>query len=232
MPPLRTATKLKLAYAALATADTLLAGSPRPAAHKARVLTKPFLMPTLAASLATDPMAAGSSLRNTTLAAQAGGWGGDVLLMRHGTASFAAGAGSFGLGHLAYIAGFRKQRPAGADITRARGPRVVAGLWAVSAPVLAVGAYRRERALGPAVAGYSALLAAMVATASQLDRSMPADARRLTMAGAALFMASDTVLGLRKFVLSDPPPQLESVVMATYTGAQLLLAEGAARAGR
>jgi len=32
------------------------------------------------------------------------------------------------------------------------------------------------------------------------------------------------------FLLKDPPERLESVVMATYTGAQLLLSEAAARA--
>jgi hypothetical protein len=38
------------------------------------------------------------------------------------------------------------------------------------------------------------------------------------------------LLGIRKFVLKDPPPGLETAVMATYTAAQFLLSEGAARA--
>jgi uncharacterized membrane protein YhhN len=37
----------------------------------------------------------------------------------------------------------------------------------------------------------------------------------LSAAGAGLFMHSDTLLGLRKFVLADPPPRLGSAVMAT-----------------
>ena len=53
---------------------------------------------------------------------------------------------------------------------------------------------------------------------------------RLTAAGAVLFMVSDTLLGFRKFVLTDAPPALETGVMATYTAAQFLLSEGAARA--
>ena len=43
-------------------------------------------------------------------------------------------------------------------------------------------------------------------------------------------MLSDTLLGIRKFVLADPPPGLDTAVMATYTTAQFLLSEGAARA--
>ena len=43
-------------------------------------------------------------------------------------------------------------------------------------------------------------------------------------------MLSDTMLGVRKPALPDPAPALESAVMATYTTAQFLLSEGAARA--
>jgi uncharacterized membrane protein YhhN len=80
------------------------------------------------------------------------------------------------------------------------------------------------------VAGYSAMLAGTVAAATQLDAALPRSARRATMLGAGLFMLSDSVLGARMFLLKDPPDRLESVVMATYTAAQFLLSEGAARA--
>jgi hypothetical protein len=43
-------------------------------------------------------------------------------------------------------------------------------------------------------------------------------------------MHSDTLLGLRKLVLVDPPARLKSAVMATWIAAQFLLGEGAARA--
>jgi uncharacterized membrane protein YhhN len=223
-----TSTKLKLAYAGLAVADTWLAGSANPTAHRARVLTKPLLMPTLMGSLVTDRRAANSPLRTTTLIAQAGGWGGDLALMGHGTKPFAIGSGSFAVGHAAYITGFLRHRGA----ARRPGPKAVAGLWAVTAPGMAFGAYRQEKVLGPAIAGYSAMLAGTVAAATQLDPALPRAARRATLVGAGLFMLSDSVLGTRKFLLKNAPPRVESVVMATYTAAQLLLSEGAARAGR
>jgi uncharacterized membrane protein YhhN len=224
----RISTKLKLAYTGLAIADTWLAGSANPTAHRARVLTKPLLMPTLMGSLVTDRRAASSPLRTTTLLAQGGGWGGDLALMGHGTKPFAIGSGSFAVGHAAYITGFLRNRSS----TPRPGPKAVAGLWAVTAPGMAFGAYRQEKVLGPAIAGYSAMLAGTVAAATQLDPALPPSARRVTLLGAALFMLSDSVLGTRKFLLKNAPPRVESVVMATYTAAQLLLSEGAARAGQ
>jgi uncharacterized membrane protein YhhN len=227
VPRLRTSTRLKLAYAGLAIADTWLAGSAKPLAHKARVLTKPLLMPTLMASLVTDEKAAGSPLRASTLVAQAGGWGGDLALMAHGTKPFAIGSGSFAVGHAAYISGFLRNRGAARP-----GPKQVAGLWAVTTPGMVFGAYRQDKVLAPAIAGYSAMLAGTVAAATQLDPALPASARRATLLGAGLFMLSDSVLGTRKFLWKNAPARVESVVMAIYTAAQFLLSEGATRAGR
>lgn len=225
--PLLTSTKLKLAYVAIAATDTWLSGSADHRLHKARVLTKPLLMPTLMASLITNPKAANSPLRTSTLIAQAGGWGGDLALMGDGPENFVAGSGSFAVGHAAYISGFLANR----STSRRRGPKAIAGLWAATGPAMAFNASRLDRRLGPTIAGYSAILASMVAATTQLDPAMPKAARRLTFLGAATFMASDSILGTRKFLLKNPPPRLESAVMATYTGAQFLLSEGAARAG-
>lgn len=229
---MRRSTKLKLAYVALAAADTALAGSGRPWAHRVRHVTKPLLLPVLGTALATDPRAAQSPLRTSTLAAQVGGWGGDVLLLGEGERAFGAGATSFGVGHLAYVSGFLRHRDRRTPLTASRAARVVGALWATSGPVVAASAARRDRTLGATLLGYSALLAGMAATATHLDPALPRDARLLTAAGGAMFLASDAVLGARTFLLPNPPDRLESVVMATYTGAQLLLAEGAARAGR
>ena len=71
----------------------------------------------------------------------------------------------------------------------------------------------------------------MAAASTQVGPSVGAAARRSTMAGAGLFLLSDAIIGLRELLLTDPPQRLESAVMLTYAAAQLLLAEGAARAG-
>lgn len=227
---MRTSTKLKLAFAAIAATDTWLAGSGSPWAHRARYATKPLLMPVLAASLATNEKAAGSPLRATTVVAQAAGFGGDVLLLGHSDKAFASGAGSFGLGHLAYIGGFLRHRDRSLAMKDNKVALGVAGIWAVTAPGVAFAAYRKEKALGATMLGYSATLAAMVAHANHLDASLPRTARLLTAAGAGTFMVSDSILGARTFLIPNPPDRLESVVMATYTAGQFLISEGAARA--
>jgi uncharacterized membrane protein YhhN len=224
---LSTSLKFKLAYVGLAIADTWLAGSPNPRHHQARVLTKPLLMPTLMTSLITNPNAAHSPLRTSTLVAQAGGWGGDLALMGDSSTNFVAGSSSFAVGHAAYISGFLANR----STTRRPGPKAVAALWATTAPGMIFGAARHDKALGPTIAGYSAMLAGTVAAATQLDPALPTSARRATIAGAGLFMLSDSILGTRKFLLKNAPARVESAVMATYTAAQFLLSEGATRAG-
>ena len=148
--------------------------------------------------------------------------------MRHGTRAFATGAGSFGVGHVAYAAGFVRRRDTTTSLATRPTSRALAAIWLLSAPPMSVGAARTAPVLGPAVAAYSALLTTMTATALHVDA--PPTARRLTAAGAVLFLVSDTLLGARKFLVADSPQRLETMVMATYTAAQLLLAEGAARA--
>lgn len=229
MPTLTTTTKLKLAYIGLSVADSRLSSSTSRWAHRARLLTKPLLMPTLAGSLATNPRAVNSPLRTSTLAAQVGGWGGDVALLGHGTRPFLAGAGSFAVGHLAYLSGFLRHRSS-APVTTDVQARAVVASWALTAPVMALMARRQRRELGGPVLGYATMLAGVVVSATHLDPDLSPASRRLTAAGAGLFMLSDTLLGIRKFVLTDPPAGLETAVMATYTAAQFLLSEGAARA--
>jgi uncharacterized membrane protein YhhN len=231
VPRLTTSTKLTLAYVALAATDAWLAGSTHRYARTARLITKPALMPVLNASLVTDPRAASSPLRASTTVAQVGGWGGDVALLKHGTAAFAAGTGCFGIGHAAYIRGFHRQRDRSTPLPASSSARVAAGLFLVGGPAMATGAARQEKALGPAVLGYTALLSTMLAHATHLDPAIPKRARRLTRAGAALFTISDTLLGTRKFLWKSAPERTESVVMATYTLGQLLLSKGAAAAG-
>ena len=204
MPHLTTSRRLTLGYAVLAVADTWLAGRGEPSARKARHLTKPLLMPTLAASLALDPRADSSPLRTTTLAAQLGGWGGDLALLRHGTKPFLAGAGSFALGHAAYVTGFLRHGAAD-PLTRAAAPRLVAALTLVTGPVMAGLAARQHKVLGLPVLGYAAGLGLMVATANHLDTDLPRSARVLTGTGAALFLVSDTVLATHKFATPRPP---------------------------
>lgn len=224
----RASAVLKLAYAAVAAVDTTLSASAKPSLHRTRRFTKPLLLPILAASFVTDPRARRSPLRRSTLAGQAAGWVGDVALLGDEPTHFACGASAFATGHAAYISGLLAQRDPDATLVK---PAAVAAAWAVGAPRTLIAAYRTAPALAPVLAGYSAVLSGTAAAATVLGPQVPADARRAILAGAGLFLLSDSILGMRKFVLTDPPAWMEGAVMATYTGAQFLLAEGAARAG-
>ncbi len=47
------------------------------------------------------------------------------------------------------------------------------------------------------------------------------------MAGTSLFLLSDSLIGVQRFLLGRPSPTLESAVMGTYTAGQWLIADGA-----
>ncbi len=221
---------LRLTYAALAVTDTALAGLGGDSADRVRLVTKSLLMPVLAASVATDARAWTSPLRRATLAAQAAAWVGDVALLRPGFGPFVTGMAAFGAGHAAYIHGFRRHRAPGRLVDDPT-VRTLAGVYAVAGPVMAYGAVRQDPVLGVAVLAYAALLTTTAACAARLDPALGADARRASLAGALLFLASDTLLGLGQFLLAHPPAPLDAAVMATYTAGQYLLADGALRAG-
>lgn len=218
---------LKAGFLGLAAVDTYLSGSSHPRAHVARRVTKPLLMPLLAAGALADPRVQRSPIARSTTIAQVAGWGGDVLLLGHGTEAFAAGAGSFGVGHLAYIKGFRQLRRRNRRLVDAPVARAAAGLTMTVGPVVARGAAKEEPALAPAVVAYMSLLASMWAYAGNIDGVRSKRGRALTLAGATLFTASDTMLGIRKFVWTNAPDRMESAVMATYTLGQFLISEGA-----
>lgn len=153
----------------------------------------------------------------STLAALALSTAGDVALLGESEAALAVGIGAFAGAHLAYLrrlGGVAALRPS------ARSPAGlgIAATTVATAPVLVAGARRRHPALGIAVGGYAALVAAtaVAAQARVAGRAQPASTR----AGAALFWCSDALLGLRMFVLGGPPSALDSAVMATYCAGQ------------
>ncbi|MGL6237145.1 MAG: lysoplasmalogenase [Segniliparus sp.] len=213
-------------YAGAAVADTALSAFGGQQAHRTRRFTKPLLMPVLAASFAANPSARRSPLFRAVLLAQAASWCGDVALLGDAPRDFARGAASFAAGHASYIAGMRPHRAA----TPGAPAKAVAGIWAVCAPGVALAAGREAPYLAPILLGYSAALAGTAASATTLSEQVPAAARRRMAAGGLAFLASDAVLGLRRFLWQGAPQALEAVVMATYLSAQYLIADGAARA--
>lgn len=234
MPRVRTLLP-SAAYAVLAVADSVAAGKhSSPAARRLRYVLKPALMPALATAFLDGtrgrPARADTHvLRAGTAAAQAFSWGGDVALLGRSERSFLTGVGSFFAAHVAYIAAFASVRGEVEDHDTA-GLEVALGLWLTAAPVFGVAAGRKDPALRVPVAGYATILSAMFASSRMLDPALPKGARTTLQAGTALFLVSDFVLAVQRFLLTEPRPALESVVMTTYTAGQGLIAAGVASA--
>ncbi|WKX74166.1 lysoplasmalogenase [Streptomyces sp. XD-27] len=182
----------------------LLAG-----AETAEHLTKPALMPVLAAHVLTR---GGPRL---LAAALIFGCGGDTLLQIGGDTVFLAGMGSFAAGHVCYLLLFVRGGGGRVPVAAAAGYGIawlgtVALLW----PDLPAG-------MRIPVAGYSLLLIGMALGALR--------AGPLAAAGGALFVLSDTLIatGIAEWPQA-PVPQLW--IMLTYLGAQYALAAALTRA--
>lgn len=188
--------------AAVAVADAVLAGSRAPWAHRARWVTKPALVPAIAATAPGRPpvLALGAS------------WAGDVALLSRPDAGLLGGIAGFAVAHGAYLA---RIRPRGLGVEAAAG----AAVWAAAGHVL----WRRldtdaDRRLRLPVLGYGALVTAMGAAAARAGRHRKDPA---LIAGGVLFVVSD---GLVAASLFGPKSRtVDAAVMLTYSAAQALL---------
>jgi uncharacterized membrane protein YhhN len=129
---------------------------------------------------------------------------GDVFLLSE--RYFVPGLASFLFAHLAYTFGFL----ASDDWS---GAAFILGAVMVGSVVLTAGvrivlaARRTERALGASVAGYLVAIGLMFCAAMATGSTW-------AILGAALFVASDTVLGWRRFVAEAP--WMPVTIMVTY----------------
>lgn len=137
---------------------------------------------------------------------------GDVLL-EASPRLFLAGLGAFLAGHVVYVAAFvRDERQL--RIGRAL-PSFALGIGMLSVLWPGLGGLRYP------VAAYMLVICAMAWRAAA--RVGPGRSGAwLAVAGAWLFLASDSVLGVRKFL--GPFPADRTVILATYWAAQLLVA--------
>ena len=142
---------------------------------------------------------------------------GDVALLSDGEGRFVLGLGSFLLAHVAFVVAF-------IHAGMPRGDLALVGLALVAALAAVVGrrvvpAAAREGGplLAGAVTAYVGVIGAMVVGAW-------ATGRPLVALGATVFMVSDAILALDRFVR---PRRLGSLaVMVTYHVAQVLLVVG------
>jgi uncharacterized membrane protein YhhN len=162
--------------------------------------------------------------------ASAGGWwvlcalafslAGDVALLSDAEPRFLTGLTAFLLAHLAYVAAFAVlATPSGLGATLGAAV-VLAGAVTVGRAVLPAAARAGGAALGGACAAYLVVIGAMVVAAW-------ATGRPLVALGATIFMGSDAVLALDRFV--RPVRHGRVVVMVTYHVGQVLIVLGVLR---
>jgi uncharacterized membrane protein YhhN len=192
------------------------------ALRRAWLVGKPFLMPAIAARFASKPRGPGF---RRVLAAQGFSWGGDVALMVEGRRPFLAGLGSFLVAHVAYISAFRSRSSVPLLSSPGRRRFLLGGALLSGGMALAAG--HKDPKLAVPVAAYGATLATMVVSAAAIDHDR---GRGLVLPGAALFLLSDTLIGVRMFLGGDRYPAVEAGVSATYVAAQLCISEGMTRA--
>jgi uncharacterized membrane protein YhhN len=157
-------------------------------------------------------------------------WAGDILLIFGGRAEifFMGGLAAFLTGHLFYILAYRQHRTeestGGLLVTqkiRYSTPVVLAGtgLYVVLFPMLG--------ALKAPVLLYSVVIILMVMTALFRYGVTTPSSFWLVFCGAVLFMASDSILAINKFLGSVP--MADFWIMLTYISAQFLIVEGIRR---
>ena len=174
-------------------------------------VTKGLEMPTLALGLAGTLLTTRRKPRAVVVAllfiGLALSWFGDIAL----TVDLAAGLGFFLLAHLVYIAmfqlAFARRQPSWWAL--------LAIPWFLALVVL-VGPHLGR--MLPSVVLYSAILGVMAAWST---RGTP-----LTVGGALLFVASDTLLAFRTFTARLQQPLWRLPVMSTYLAAQALIGLG------
>ena len=176
--------------------------------------TKPLLMPFLLAGLLFALPRWRTEVALLASLAILFSWAGDVGIASPGDVSFLVALGCFLLAHVAYIVVFLRK------LRMRRVPLWGAGylLWWVALVVLL--APYTGALLGP-VAVYGLVLVGMGALALGCNS--------LVAIGGALFVTSDTLLGLNKFHPGFELWQVDTLIMLTYIAAQGLIALGVVR---
>ena len=179
--------------------------------HRATELwSKPLtLVALIGAAVAVDPV--DPAVRVWFVVALVFSLAGDVLLLDD--RRFLPGLAAFLVGHIAYVVGFVVAEPWRWWAFIVAGTGLVALAVTIGRRVVE-GAAARSAALRVPVASYLGVISLMVAAAAAAGNAW-------ALAGALLFLASDSVLGWRQFVASRE--WMPVTIMVTYHLAQAAL---------
>lgn len=176
---------------------------------------KPLLMPVLLAGVLFGVARVRSELALLMAVALVFSWLGDVTLGTVGDIWFLVGLGFFLLAHVVYVVLFLRRMKTGP----LRAWALVYLVWWVA---LLVVLWPHLGSLLVPVAVYGLVLGAMGAIGLSCNRWIAI--------GGALFVVSDSLLGLNRFHPEFELWQVHTLIMLTYIAAQGLIAFGAIRA--
>ncbi len=185
-------------------------------------ISKPLIMVTLLAYYLSAQPTGRRSL--VLIIALIFSWAGDVLLMFTGDLFFMLGLSGFLLSHVFYVVAYRQhKRTEGVGFLGVQKARysfpfllVGTGLLTILYPVL-----------GPMkipVTAYAVVLVAMALAALFRFGFTSTRSFSWVLAGAVLFLLSDSTLAINKFL--QPVPYSGLLIMSTYMAAQYLIVEG------
>ena len=188
-------------------------------------LSKPLIIPFLAAYFFIETGNISSKLQKWILLALFFSWGGDVLLMFQGQRDifFLLGLSSFLLAHIFYIIFFYKVRLA---------EKVKSNIWLLLIVIIYYAAlitwlspYLNEMEWPVRI--YGVVISIMLMLAMHMLYINNKKAGKWMMIGALLFVISDSGLAVNKFYQAFEAAGI--VIMLTYGLAQFLIVEGAIR---
>ncbi len=188
-------------------------------------ISKPMVVLGLGLYFYLHTQLAPSRLRNLMLLALLLGWLGDMALLLVPLAPdmFVLGLVCFLVGHVVYVLVFREQWPAAwrANLKR------LAAFWVfviALAVVLVAYLWPLLGSLRIPVAAYAVVLAGMSLAASLRLGGVSSHSYSWVLAGAVLFMLSDSLLAINKF--GSPLPLAGALIMGTYCLAQFAIVRG------
>lgn len=186
-------------------------------------VTKPLLMIVMIIYFVSSVNSISSALKKWVIAALAFSWLGDVLLMfqQEQPIFFLLGLSAFLIAHIFYILFFHLARVNEQVKSRWWLLAIVVVYYAILMAVL----YPKLGDMKVPVPVYGIVISFMLLLATHMLFIKNSKAGQLMMAGAVLFILSDSVLAINKFY--QPFEAAGLVIMLTYGIAQLLITKGA-----
>ena len=201
--------------------------------HTLRYITKPLLMVILVFFYARSIIGAVNSFHKLMIAAFVFSWVGDVALMFVGFNPnfFLAGLGAFLITHILYAIAFAKvSLPEKQGILPQKVwviiPLLIYMVALLSILIPAITATPETKPFLIPVLVYSTAIGTMIVFSINRYKRVNDQSFALVFAGALMFMVSDSIIAIGKFLLHDSVMLAGLAIMVLYVGGQYLIAKG------